>query len=245
MANVVPKPELVILNDCEKPARRIILLPGMHGTAGLFAPLTARLANHFEVVALGYTPGSGDEYEELYQRLVRVASDGGPILLLAESYSSPLAIRFAAENGAALHGLILCSGFSRLPAAAAVACRVFSRCYTSSLLEVAGRLPFIPRYLREVLAEVSQVPADVMRSRFRRLARLDESSPLRQVQVPVLVVAGRHDRLIPAGHTRSLQTCLPNSTLHIAEGGHFFLLQPGLVQVADEIIDFATRCQPK
>jgi poly(3-hydroxyoctanoate) depolymerase len=47
---------------------------------------------------------------------------------------------------------------------------------------------------------------------------------LRTLSSPTLVMAGRGDRLVPAAVARLMARAIPNSALHMVEGGHLFLL---------------------
>lgn len=47
---------------------------------------------------------------------------------------------------------------------------------------------------------------------------------LRNLRTPTLVMAGRHDRLVPPAIARLMASAIPNSSLHMVDGGHLFLL---------------------
>lgn len=48
---------------------------------------------------------------------------------------------------------------------------------------------------------------------------------LRRLSVPVLVLAGTHDPLVPVRNARILARELPGARLHLVHGGHLFLLE--------------------
>jgi pimeloyl-ACP methyl ester carboxylesterase len=53
----------------------------------------------------------------------------------------------------------------------------------------------------------------------RRLPELAELLP--QIETPVTIVNGRHDRVVPLANAEFLDARLPNSRVVIIEGGHF------------------------
>ena len=94
---------------------KCVLLPGMDGTGELFSPFIAALPEPFEAVAVGYPTERYLSYSEL-EKFVRDACPiSEPYMLVAESFSTPLAIQYAATNPANLEGLVLCAGFASSP----------------------------------------------------------------------------------------------------------------------------------
>ncbi len=94
---------------------KLVLLPGMDGTGDLFSKFAAALAGEFEIATVRYPTEESLSYSEL-EDFVRVACPtSGPFVLLAESYSTPLAIKYAASNPENLEGVVLCAGFATSP----------------------------------------------------------------------------------------------------------------------------------
>ena len=94
---------------------KLWLLPGMHGTTEMFEPLRAALPSRFDVAPIGYPHDVALGYDALLERLV---APGVPFAIVAESFSGPLAIRFAAKRPEGLRALVLVSSFARCPVAA-------------------------------------------------------------------------------------------------------------------------------
>jgi pimeloyl-ACP methyl ester carboxylesterase len=97
------------------PALKLVLLPGMDGTGSLFADFVDALPKSFNAVTVRYPTEQCLSYSDL-EDLVRAACPiSGPFVLLAESFSTPLAIKYAATNPNNLEGVVLCAGFATSP----------------------------------------------------------------------------------------------------------------------------------
>ncbi len=92
----------------------MVLLPGMDGTATLFAPLVEALApTHCLPVA--YPCDQALDYDAL-EALVRARlPTAEPFVVVAESFSGPLGIRLAAEPPPGLAGVMLVATFATSP----------------------------------------------------------------------------------------------------------------------------------
>jgi pimeloyl-ACP methyl ester carboxylesterase len=94
---------------------RLILLPGMDGTGDLFAPLLAALPDDLVVSIVRYPMDRRLDFSELHPYLDRAIPAREPYVILAESFSGPLALEHAARKPEDLKALILCATFARNP----------------------------------------------------------------------------------------------------------------------------------
>ena len=69
---------------------RFVLLPGMDGTGELFADFVDALPKSFETVRVRYPADRCLSYSELEELVQAACSE--PFMLVAESFSTPLAI---------------------------------------------------------------------------------------------------------------------------------------------------------
>ena len=86
----------------------LILLPGMDGSGQLFAPLVTALGDGFNVKVVRYPVDLPLGYDGLEQIARAAIPPAGPVVLLGESFSGPIAVSLAASLGERLAGLILC-----------------------------------------------------------------------------------------------------------------------------------------
>jgi pimeloyl-[acyl-carrier protein] methyl ester esterase len=93
----------------------VILLPGMDGTGELFAPFLAAAKGDFKTVVVKYPTTKPLAYAELTSLVESQLPTGEPFVLLAESFSGPIAVSVARRKPNGLTGLVLCAAFVRNP----------------------------------------------------------------------------------------------------------------------------------
>jgi pimeloyl-[acyl-carrier protein] methyl ester esterase len=124
---------------------KLVLLPGMDGTGDLFEDFVAALPIPLETETVRYPAGECLSYGEL-EPLVRAAIPvSEPFLLVAESFSTPLAIWCAASCPPNLKGLVLCAGFATCPV------RGWRRRVCSLLTPILFRIKFSETAARQFL----------------------------------------------------------------------------------------------
>lgn len=94
---------------------KLILLPGMDGTGELFADFINALPDILRTKTVRYPTDQRLSYAELASFVQSATPSSEPFVLLAESFSTPLAIQCAALNPPNLRGLIICAGFATSP----------------------------------------------------------------------------------------------------------------------------------
>jgi pimeloyl-ACP methyl ester carboxylesterase len=87
----------------------LVLLPGMDGTGELFANLVDAMPEPFELITVRYPTDQELSYSELKAFVQAACPVSRPFVLLAESFSTPAAIQYAATMPPNLCGLVLCA----------------------------------------------------------------------------------------------------------------------------------------
>jgi pimeloyl-ACP methyl ester carboxylesterase len=154
-----------------------------------------------------------------------------PFVLLAESFSTPLAIECAAANPPNLKALVICAGFARRPArgplrfAASLLAPLLFRFrvpnFALELLLVGREVP--PSLLNEVRAAISSVQPEVLSGRLRVVLRCDVRPALRKVSIPILYIQAGQDRLVPASCLREIRQIQPGTEAVVVDGPHLIL----------------------
>lgn len=210
---------------------RILILPGMDGTGKLLLEFMRALPAAIRTEVPVYGRDVVLLYDQLVKLIRRLGEDSPPFAIVAESFSTPLAIRIAAENPENLKGLILCAGFASSPA------RELKRLLASALapLVMRGALPegAIRRWLlgRDAPASmvvaareaVGSVKPAVLSARLREVLACDVREDLRKVEVPILYLQARQDRLVPARCLEEIRRIRPETRFEIIDGPHFLL----------------------
>jgi pimeloyl-[acyl-carrier protein] methyl ester esterase len=175
---------------------RLVLLPGMDGTGRLFADFVVALGSEFDTLVVSYPQDKCLSYAELEQ-LARSASPvPEPFVLLAESFSTPVAIRWAASSPENMKGLVLCAGFVTSPL------RGVRRLMALSLGRILFRWnppSFVLRWLlvgrgadssllAAIRAALSEVKPEILSARLRSVLNCDERMNLMRLELPVLFI---------------------------------------------------------
>lgn len=207
---------------------KILALPGLDGTADLFAPFTRCTPSGFEVATASYPPDRPLDYGEHLEIARRHLPADGPFLLLGESFSGPLSVWLAAEDPPGLAGLILCntcvrspswSGFRHLPWEL-----LFRRPVPKNVVRrrLAGRwtTPEVVRAVRETGREVSP---EVMAKRLRETLTVDARDAFAAVQVPVLALHSTRDGLVRPRSLRTIRAVKPATRVAEIDAPHMLL----------------------
>ena len=220
---------------------QIILLPGMDGTGEMFAPLLKAIPTQQSVRVIAYPADPSLGYDELLERVEKELAGEESFVLLAESFSGPLAVRFAAKHPQRVRALILCVSFVRFP---------LSRVLVM-LAGAAGRLPPPGWALRWLLAgwkasgetmdllrrAIRQVGRSVLIRRIGEAARVDARDDLERIRAPMLYLGAVHDRLVTSKRRREISAIRPDLRVHKIDAPHL-LLQTAPAEVWSAIAAF-------
>jgi pimeloyl-ACP methyl ester carboxylesterase len=208
----------------------VILLPGLDGTADLFARFLTAATGALDFRRVPYPKDRFLDYTELEALVRRQLPRGEPFALLGESFGGPLALRVAEKRPPGLVGLVLVATFHRKPANPVIA-------RASALGPAFFRLPLPPHVVRlllaggdapdelveEVRAAVRQVPAKVMSARARAALTVDASEPLRRCPVPLLFLGGKRDRLLRSTLPTEIRALQPRAEVRLLDTPHLVI----------------------
>lgn len=185
-------------------AMRLILLPGLDGTGQLFAPLLAVLPADVSATAVAYPAHEQRTYAELTANVASTLPTDEPFVIVAESFSGPIAIRLAAEAPPNLRGIILVATFVRRPGNAITRpiLRLLSRRVFREAAPAWVVRTFLighdarPEMLTAFHGAAATASPEVLGDRLRQSLRVDEREALRKVSVPMLCLVPTRDHLI-------------------------------------------------
>ena len=193
----------------------LVLLPGLDGTGDLFRNFLDELPGGYDRSVVRY-PSDLSSYADL-EPIVRGAIP--PIrgyVLLAESFSSPLAIKIASTHPGYFCGLILCGGFAASPvhgplrAAIGLTAPWLSRWgqYELAIRRFLAGPNASEDLIEQIGKAIRKVPRQVLARRVRELLRCDVRSDLSKIYAPILCLRGSADRLVSA---KCAQEILPRA----------------------------------
>lgn len=234
----------------------LILLPGMDGTSDLFAPLlNTQLAAHAGIAmhCISYPPSQVLNYPALRDYVMRKLPANGPLILLGESFSGPIAISVASElarkTPGRVLGLVLCCTFTRnpLPLLAGLnnvlpwlPIKATPTALMAQFLFGTQANPSLTNMLRLALQKVSN---KVLQSRLQEVLQVDVSAELAQLSqlaYPILYLRAKHDRLVPASAANAIQRIAPHTEISTLPGPHC-LLQTNSQSASDIIRQFIDK----
>jgi pimeloyl-ACP methyl ester carboxylesterase len=209
---------------------RALLLPGLDGSGRLYAPLLEAGPRAFRPEVVSYPPDEPLGYDELVAR-VRRHLPRGRFVLLAESFSGPIAVRIAAGRPPGLAALVLAATFLHAPLnpllhpiRGLVGARFFGLPMPAPVVRwfMAGS-DAPDAMVREVQRAVAAVSPDVLAHRSAEALRVDVRADLAHVAAPVLLIAPTRDRLIRTDVAEELLALRPDAEVALLDAPHMVL----------------------
>src|SRR6476659_7993753 len=93
----------------------IVLMPGLDGTGDLFRPLLGVIPPRYATRVVTYPVDRFIPYADLLGVVEQQIGDEVDVVLVAESFSGPLAVRYAAARPERVAAVVLCASFVRPP----------------------------------------------------------------------------------------------------------------------------------
>jgi len=208
-------------------------MPGMDGTGISFAPLGRLLPEDVSVKIITYPTDrllsfeetvhcAGDQIRDRYEEAI----------VIAESFSGPVAIELVGSGRIKIKALVLCSTFARSPRP------VLFKLMTYLPLELLIILPF-PKLLFKHLVEGGeasadlfasmwqrikvQVHADVLVHRLKLISRMDVRRWLWKLTIPCLFIQASSDRSVPGASLSDFTQAVANLRVRRIKGPHYIL----------------------
>jgi pimeloyl-[acyl-carrier protein] methyl ester esterase len=229
----------------------LVLLPGLDGTGNLFASFLPELPPTVNVITAAYPSQRFLPYSELVSWLREIVPRDGPFAILAESYGTPLAVKFSATHPPQLVGIILSAGFISNPVRR-----------WGPLPKLLARPLFFqirpPDFLHEYFVLGSGAPESlklalrrtvrslntaVLARRARATIDCDAREEIREVEVPLLYLQATEDRLVGKDCLDEIKRLHPE-TISVTVRAPHLLLQREPRVAASAIIQFLNeRCR--
>ncbi|WP_298256907.1 alpha/beta hydrolase [uncultured Litoreibacter sp.] len=221
----------------------IVILPGLDGTGALVSQLQDLLAVEHSVTAVHY-PAELSRYDDIKSWL-QSALPQTDYILVAESFSGPLAVMIGASCPRQLKGIVFVASFARsprrLPAISASLLRflpVKSRVFTGLAQPVLMGKWSSAAFTRSFTKSLRIVPLATLSARLREVLRVDVTDKIAQIKAPYTYLQATHDRLVPAKISNDFNTGAGKVTL---VAGPHFLLQANPEDTAKHILAFAAQ----
>jgi len=222
------------------PARTLLYLPGLDGTARLLHRQPG-LHERYDVVCQPYPQDEPQTYDSLADLAAaalesRRTPEQPRAVVLAESFGGGVALTLALRRPELIERLVLVNTFAYFPLRwlIGLAARFGphlparpSHPLSRSLRGFFFFPPGTPAAERAAWWErTADVPMRAFGYRMRIIAGLDLRPRLQEIGLPALVVVAPNDRLVPPSAGRELARLLPNAKLLQMRAGHSALIHP-------------------
>ena len=227
-----------------------ILLPGFDGTGILFAPLLRALPPGIEPAVVADPADRISTADELVEARSARLPQNEPCVLIAESFSGPIALKAASRHVMPPAAVVLCASFAQCPPPR-ILIAILRFCGTA-LTRTRPPCWLVRRFLlgdasEEVVAlfyhALGGVSPRVLAHRFSVLLEFDEGFVPAALNFPLLYLQAGEDRLVKARNFEIVQRRHPETHLQRIESPHLILqVQPQASVRA--ISEFLARLQP-
>jgi pimeloyl-ACP methyl ester carboxylesterase len=226
---------------------RVLLLPGFDGTGELFAPLQSVLEDHVFAVTVRYRD------ERVFEDYVETAASllpEGDVVLLAESFSGPVALALMTRYPARVRKAVLCATFAVSPFRSLTRLARFLPTFFFAPMPTQPMMlekfcfdkESDPRLVEKTLSVVRSLPAGTVKKRLEVLANVDMCPLLPRIKQPVLYLQAMGDRIVAPHLSRQLVDGLGNVKVRQFDGPHL-LLQSRPQECAEAIMAYISSDQ--
>jgi len=245
--------------------RPLLLVPGFGGDGDCWGTAFPRQLFAREIAPVVYDPrglggstmGSSQPSISLFAEDAAAVAEaaGAPLAVLGWSMGASVAAEFALARPELVSGVVLCCGSADHRRIAGERPALFrpildrsaplgepAAALTEALLPASGKWsPTFRRAFRETLEASFAAHAEGIREQQTALAECPSlEGRLASFAMPVLVVEGSEDRLIPPGEGEILAGGIPGALLSILSGGHGLVYEaPG--ELAGAVAEFLGR----
>ena len=228
----------------------LILLPGLHGTCELMQDFARELGGDARVLPVDYPRDKVLDHAALADLVRPMLPIGKPFVLLGESFSGPVALRLAAGRPRGLCGVVLSTSFAVNPRPGLARFADLARTVPARALPLGiftfwllGRwtTPKLRAQFAQVLASVED---DVLAERLVACLQTDVRDLLPKINVPLLYLRGRRDRLVPPTSGDLVAQAVKGTRIVDLDEPHC-LLQAIPAQGAKVVREFAESLAPK
>ena len=222
------------------------LLPGLHGTDALFEKFHSALPDQQECEQINLPEKGKQDYQTLGDWLDNHLPHrkDKKRLIIAESFSGPLAMMIAAQRADEVAGIVLASCFCDAPHNPGIALLPLR-----PLFMVKPHRKALEHFLVgkdasdqdiEELAQVIQtIPSSTLTKRVRAILELEEGDTPRLKDTPMLLLQAQDDNLIPWEAQQRLEAHYPNARVHWIPSPHM-ILQRHAKTCLEKIMDFTS-----
>ena len=210
--------------------QHLVFMPGMDGTGLSAEPLMKLIPPDVAFTIVRYPTDKLLSFEETVECAAKQFPPGIPPVVVAESFSGPVAIKLIASGCVQAKYLILCATFAKSPHPLLL--KLSRSLGITSLIKPEMPKLFFKVFLGKGFAKSlapmwqrvhATVPARVLDHRLGIINRIDVTAWLDKLLIPCLYLQATEDRVVPSSCLSSFIKYIPNLEIRRIKGPHFIL----------------------
>ena len=222
------------------------VLPGLHGTDALFGKLRSAIPARQECEWIDLPAKGKQDYQTLSDWLDGKLEhlENKKRLIIAESFSGPLAVMLASKRPDEVAGIVQASSFCHAPLNPGIALLPLR-----PLFMVKPHRKALEHFLigkdasDEEIEELSQViqsiPSATLTKRVRAILEFQEEDSPELKGIPMLLLQAQEDNLVPWEAQQRLEAHFPDARVHWLPSPHM-MLQRHPIACLEKIMDFVS-----
>ncbi len=211
--------------------QHLVFMPGLDGTGLSFEPILPFLPMDTNITIVRYPTDKLLSFEENVECAAQQIPTGKHPIVIAESFSGPIAIQMIGSGRVQAKALILCATFAKSPRP--IVWRIIRFLRLPLLIR-----PDMPKHFfkiiigdHKLIAALlplwkkvhADIPARVMDHRLKLINQVDVTEWLEKLPVPCCYLQATDDRVIPSSCLTDFQKCIPNLVIKRIKAPHFIL----------------------
>jgi pimeloyl-[acyl-carrier protein] methyl ester esterase len=205
----------------------LVLLPALDGTDIFFQPLIDVLPVWINPVVVTYPQSGRNDYGDLYPLIEEAIEKESEFFVLGWSFSGPLALMLARNNPGRVRGVILCASFVTSPLPLL---KRFRFGIVGPVIAAARALwrtrfwlwGYPSDHFREAKSKTWRcVSSRILAARGRAIMKVDARPLLRDCALPLMYLAGSHDRVVRSHSAQEIMRIAPSTRVVTIEGDHY------------------------
>ena len=209
---------------------KVVILPGLDGTGKMLSVFVDKFETKHSVKVINYPTDETLSYSELTKLVLSQLPTGEPYIVIAESFSGPIAVKLATEASNHLKGIIFAASFLKNPTFIPIKFGTLSKALplkSSILLNLVRPLTFgkwASKSLQMLLVNaIKEVSHTVLAHRLKEVIATDELSTFSRLTLPMLYLRPTADRLVSKSASLEMKAQNNKLTIKDVEGSHFIL----------------------
>lgn len=208
-----------------------ILMPGLDGTGLSFEPFLKFIPDDVHINVIRYPADKLLSFEETVECAAAQVFPGKHGIVIAESFSGPVAVEMIASGRIEAKALVLCATFAKSPHPIVWSIIRFLRLP----LLIRPNMPAL--FFKIVLGNNklivalvplwkkvhADVPAQTMEHRLGLINRVDVTKSLQKLSLPCLYLQATNDRIVSSSSLTDFKSNIPHLVIQRIEAPHFIL----------------------